>query len=127
MKNKKRILFVSTVAVFVWCLAPQASAGDCDCNNGPCIPCNGLEQTPDYRNLTEGQDTVPEDDLNAPWIETIKRVKQCAGAFRNTAPAIDFDAHDPGDEGEMSLSAGGLHIVNASPAGLLQATRYARN
>ena len=86
----------------------EANAGACDSGSSPRLACNGLEQTPDYKNLVSGQGTVTEDDLNGPWIETIKRVRQCAGTFRVTRAAIFFDEHDPGDEGEMSLSGPSL-------------------
>ena len=70
----------------------SAKAGECDCaatSSTPCLPCNGLNQTPDYGNLVIGeQATVTEDDLNGPWIETIKRVKQCVDMSRETEAAI---------------------------------------
>ena len=102
MKNKKHILFVSTVAVFAGCLAPQASAGDCDCNNGPCIPCSGLDQTPDYRFLnTFEQDLVTEDVLNGPWIQSITRLEQfrdrCVGGSDDD-DACTSDSDCPGGQ-----------------------------
>ena len=55
----------------------SAKAGDCNCDSSPCIPCNGLEQTPDFRNLSSAnKGIVTEDDLNGPWIGSVKRVAQ---------------------------------------------------